>query len=96
MPRVMIFGTFDIIHLGHIKMIKKAKEIAGKDGELIAVVARNENVIRFKGHPPIFDENERLEIISAIKYVDRAILGHEKDIFKIIEEYKPDIIAPRV
>ncbi len=87
--RVLVAGTFDIIHPGHIYLFKKAKEM----GEVIAVVARDSSVERFKGRPPIIPETQRLEVVSSIKYVDKAVLGYEGgDILKIVEEIKPDII----
>ena len=47
--KVVVAGTFDIIHEGHIKMLWEAKKLAGDDGKLIVIVARDENVKRFKG-----------------------------------------------
>jgi FAD synthetase len=87
--RVLVAGTFDIIHPGHIYLFKKASEL----GEVIVVVARDSSVERFKGRPPVIPEKQRLEVVSSIKYVNKAVLGYEGgDILKIVEEIKPDII----
>lgn len=87
--KVLVAGTFDIIHPGHIYLFKKASEL----GDVIVVVARDTSVKRFKGRPPIIPEQQRLEVVSSIKYVNKAVLGHETtDILKIVEEIKPDII----
>ncbi len=81
-------GTFDIIHPGHIKFLKEAKKLGD---ELIVIVAREKNV---KHKPkPVIPEEQRRKVVEAIKYVDKAILGDENDIFKPIEELKPDIIV---
>ncbi len=89
----MVAGTFDIIHVGHIRFLEAAKKLA-KDSELIVVVARNSTVRAIKGREPIFDEKERLEIVRALKPVDIALLGNEgKHIFEIIKEIRPDIVA---
>ncbi|MEM2636750.1 MAG: adenylyltransferase/cytidyltransferase family protein [Candidatus Korarchaeota archaeon] len=89
----MVFGTFDILHIGHIRLLKYAKNLTGQDGELIAVVARDSNVMKIKGHPPVFNEHERLEILSELKMVDKAILGDENDFTVPIKEWHPDIIV---
>lgn len=91
--RILVAGTFDIIHPGHIRFLHAAKNLAN-NSELIVVVARDRNVKRIKGREPIFNEEERLEIVSALKPVDKAILGHDSDnIFEILKVVKPDIIA---
>ncbi len=88
MRRVVATGTFDIIHPGHIKFLEEAKKLGD---ELIVIVAREKNV---KHKPkPVIPEEQRRRVVEAIKYVDKAILGDENDIFKPIEELKPDIIV---
>lgn len=92
--RVIASGVFDIIHMGHIYFLKKAKEIAGCDGELIVVVARDSTVKAKTGRLPIIPEEERRAIVEELKPVDRAVLGYEPpSIRRIIEEYKPDVIV---
>jgi len=89
--KVLVGGVFDIIHPGHIYFLKRAKELGD---ELIVVIARDSTVIKKKGRKPILPENIRKEIVEALKPVDRAVLGYEEgDIYKIVEEVKPDIIA---
>jgi len=91
MPNVLVFGTFDIFHLGHVHYLKQAREIA-KKGKVIAIVARDKNVQKFKGKKPLHNENERLEIINQLKLVDNAILGREDNIFSLVKEINPNII----
>ena len=87
--KVLVAGTFDIIHPGHIYLFKKASEL----GDVIVIVARDNSVKRFKGRSPIIPEHQRLAVVSSIKYVKKAVLGHDDpDILKIVEEIKPDII----
>ncbi len=94
--RIMVGGVFDIIHVGHIKFLWAAKKMFDPS-ELIVVVARDSTVRKLKGRPAVFSEKERLEIVSNLKPVDRAVLGYEitnsNSFFKVIHEYKPDIIA---
>jgi len=90
--RVLVAGTFDIIHEGHIKMLWEAKKLAGKNGELVVVVARDDNVKRFKGRDPILRESSRVYIVKNLKPVDRAFLG-EKDPLESVLKIRPDIIV---
>ncbi len=87
---VMAGGVFDIIHPGHVYFLRKAKELGDV---LVVVVARDINVLRFKGVQPIHNESLRRELVSAIRYVDAAILGDESDLMKTVERVRPDIIA---
>ncbi|MEM2525141.1 MAG: adenylyltransferase/cytidyltransferase family protein [Candidatus Methanomethylicaceae archaeon] len=92
--RVLASGCFDLIHYGHLRYLEEAKKLGGEGAELIVVVARDSTVIKRKGHPPIMNEEHRRALVEALKPVDKAILGKEDfDIFSIIEEVKPDIIA---
>lgn len=86
----MVFGTFDILHQGHLFLFKKAKELGD---ELYVIIAKDKNVEKFKKNLPKNNEQQRLENIKNIEEVNQIILGDENDIYKIIEEIKPDIIA---
>jgi FAD synthetase len=89
MVKVMATGAFDLIHMGHIYFLKEAKKLGDK---LVVVVATDSTVRRLK-HEPINPETTRLNLIKELKIVDEAYLGHEDDIYEIVEEIKPDIIA---
>jgi FAD synthetase len=92
--KVLATGVFDLIHPGHILFLEKAKEIGGKNSKLIVVIARDSNVLKFKGVKPIFNEKIRKRIVSSLKPVDIAILGFKKfSIEKIIKKIKPNIIV---
>jgi FAD synthetase len=90
--KVMASGTFDIIHPGHGLYLEKAKELGGENAELVVVVAKDSTVKKRK-RIPIINEKQRLEMVKYLKPVDEAYLGHDGDMFKIVEEIKPDIIA---
>lgn len=85
----MASGVFDLIHLGHIHYLEEARKLGD---ELVVVVARDSTVRRQK-HEPITSEEFRRELVESLKPVDRAVLGREGDMFKVVEEIKPDIIA---
>ena len=86
----MCAGTFDTIHPGHLYYFSEAKKYGSK---LIVVVARDSTSQAFKGKELIHNEKDRLEQVRTLEIVDKAILGNEGDIFKIIEEIKPDVIC---
>ncbi|WP_321428914.1 adenylyltransferase/cytidyltransferase family protein [uncultured Methanolobus sp.] len=86
--RVLATGTFDLLHPGHIHYLSEAKKFGD---ELYVIVAR-ESMIRHKPRP-IVPDGQRLEMVSSLKIVDKALLGSESDIFDPIMQIKPDIIA---
>ena len=89
MVRVMASGVFDILHTGHISYLQQAKALGD---ELIVVVACDETVRKSK-HEPITNEKMRVQIISSLKPVDKAVLGKGGDIFDVVKEISPDIIV---
>jgi FAD synthetase len=89
MVKVMATGTFDILHLGHIYFLKEAKKL----GDTLIVVVATDSTVRKLKHEPVNPEQIRLDLIKELKIVDQAYLGHEKDIYEILKEIKPDIIT---
>jgi len=89
MVRVMATGVFDLLHPGHIHYLTGAKKLGD---ELVVVVARASTAERFK-HAPIVSEAQRVEMVAALKPVDRAVLGNEGDIYEILADVRPDVIA---
>jgi FAD synthetase len=87
---VMCFGTFDIIHPGHIFYFTQAKKHAKK---LIVVVARDANSKKTKKYPPIHNQSERLKLVQSISIVDRAVLGDKSNPLKPIFKFKPELVA---
>ena len=72
MKKVLVFGTFDNLHKGHLDFFKQAKSFGDY---LIVVVARDKNALAAKKYLPLQNENTRLEKVAAADLVDRAILG---------------------
>lgn len=86
----MAFGSFDGVHPGHHFYLAEA----GKRGDsLIVVVARDENIRKFKGKNPINPEHQRVQEVKAAGIADEVLLGNPADIFSIVKERKPDILA---
>jgi FAD synthetase len=89
MVTVMATGAFDILHMGHIYFLKEARKLGDR---LVVVVARDVTVRRLK-HEPITSEEIRLGLIQELEVVDEAVLGSEDDMYAVVEEIHPDIIA---
>ncbi len=85
----MTTGVFDLLHPGHLHMLEEAKRLGD---ELVVVLARDDSAAREK-HRPITAEEHRRRMVESLKPVDKAVLGHRGDYFRIVEELKPDVIA---
>jgi len=90
MKRVLVFGTFDGLHPGHINFFQQAKKLGD---ELIIVVARDATVERVKGRRPRKNENARLSDARNAGIAGEVLLGNLGDPYAIIKQIKPDIIA---
>ena len=90
--KVMVFGTFDGLHKGHLHFFKQARALA-KNSFLIVSVARDSNVKKIKGRPPKTPERVRAQLLKKIKGVNKVVLGAAKDYVSHIAKFKPDIIA---
>lgn len=88
MTRILATGTFDLLHPGHIYFLTQARALGD---ELFVIIARDSNVTHKP--KPIVPEEQRLEMVSALGIVDKALLGSEKDMFEPLKQIRPDIIA---
>lgn len=87
--KVMVFGTFDILHKGHEFYISKAKQYGDY---MIAVIGRDSTVAKLKGSMPKNDEIERVKQLQKSQLVNEVILGNQGDKYKVIEEHLPDVL----
>ena len=88
--RVMAFGTFDILHPGHLHYLHGAKKFGD---ELVVGIARDSTVKKMKGAFPINNERTRMQLVAALKGVDKVVMGNKGPIYDILEEMKPNIIV---
>jgi len=91
MKLVYSYYVLDIVHKGHLLMMKNAKAMAGKDGKLIVGILTDEAVMEKKEKPTISFE-ERIELASAIKYVDVAVAQETYSPLPNVMRIKPDIL----
>ncbi len=68
---VITFGTFDVFHVGHLRMIERAAALGDR---LVVGVSADELNLRKKGREPIFSEAERVEIVSALRCVSEVFV----------------------
>jgi FAD synthetase len=87
---VLAFGTFDLLHPGHLFYLGEAKKLGKK---LVVIVARDSNVKHFKGHSPVNNEKTRLTVVRSLKEVNQAVLGQRSNFFAIIKKFNPEKIA---
>lgn len=90
MIKVMVFGSYDGLHPGHLDFFKQAKELGDY---LIVSVGTDLNVEKFKGRKPLFTQDERLELISNLKIVDEAVMGAANDFYLEIQIHGPSFIC---
>ncbi len=84
-------GCFDILHIGHIRYLRKAKSL----GDILVVGLNTDRSVRqIKGEErPIVPQDERAEVLAALEFVDYVVLFDEPDPFALIEKVKPTILV---
>ena len=87
-------GTFDLFHSGHVRLLRRLKQMAGEDGKLIVALNTDEFVEKFKGYKPVMSLADRIAVVSACKYVDEVRVNFSGEDSKptILQEPKPDIV----
>ena len=91
--QVIVFtnGCFDIIHSGHLDLLKEARSYGDK---LIVGLNSDKSISKLKGpERPIIGQSERKKILSALKFVDEVIIFNEENPLKLIKKLKPSILV---
>ena len=89
--RVITFGTFDVFHVGHLRILERARKL----GDYLMVgVSTDELNYAKKGRNPYYNQVERLQIISAIRYVDEVFLEESLELKRhYIQSFKADVLV---
>ena len=87
---VLAGGVFDIIHPGHIHTLNAAKALGGV---LVVAIATDKTAEKMKKRSPLHNQELRRELVSCLSMVNRAVVGHEDEIFETVKEVKPNIIV---
>lgn len=91
MKRVVTFGTFDLFHLGHLNILRRARALGDM---LIVGVSSDELNLRKKKVAPSYPLAHRLEIVSSIRYVDGVFVEHALELKReYLIEHRADILV---
>ena len=81
-------GVYDLFHIGHLNLLKNAKQ---KCDKLIVGITTDE-LVKYKGKCPVITLAERMEIVKAIKYVDEVVVQDNLDKFEAWKKYHYDVL----
>jgi choline-phosphate cytidylyltransferase len=92
MPRTVItFGTFDVFHVGHLRVIERAASLGDR---LVVGVSADELNERKKGRVPVFSQGERMAIVAALKPVDEVFIEESLELKRdYIQKYAADVLV---
>jgi rfaE bifunctional protein nucleotidyltransferase chain/domain len=84
-------GCFDLLHVGHIRYLQKARTL----GDRLIIGLNSDQSVRSIKDPnrPLIPEDQRAEVLAALECVDYIVLFDEADPFKVIEEIRPDVLV---
>jgi D-glycero-beta-D-manno-heptose 1-phosphate adenylyltransferase len=84
-------GCFDLIHLGHVDYLEKARNLGDK---LVLGLNTDDSVSRFKGpERPLQDQNSRARVLAAMQFIDLVVFFNEDTPLTLISEVLPDILV---
>jgi len=88
---ILANGCFDLLHVGHIRYLRAAKELGGR---LVVAINSDESVRTLKGEGrPLMPDTERAEILAALEDVDAIVIFSESDVRALIREIRPNVHA---
>lgn len=91
MKTVITFGTFDVFHIGHVNILERAREYGDR---LVVGVSSDALNYRKKSKYPVYSQDDRIKIISAIKYVDQVFVEESLELKgEYIEKYSADVLV---
>jgi glycerol-3-phosphate cytidylyltransferase len=91
MKRILTFGTYDLLHVGHVRLLKRAAALGDR---LIVGVSSDELNISKKGRAPVYSTIERVEIIRSLSCVDDVFVEHSLEAKgDYIREHKADVLV---
>jgi len=82
-------GVYDMFHIGHLNILKRAKENCDY---LVVGVTTDKLCFKRKNKNPIICEQDRVEIVKSIKYVDKVVLQEDMDKLKMVKELGANIV----
>ena len=93
MKRVITFGTFDLFHIGHLKILERSKNYSSEQNVLIVGVSSDELNFKKKQQYPCINLNHRKEIVSSLRVVDEVFTEYKlEDKLKYCKDHKADLL----
>lgn len=91
MARVITFGTFDVFHVGHVRILKRAAELGN---ELIVGLSSDQLNFKKKGRLPIYSQNDRAEIIASLSFVTETFFEESLELkAEYIKQFNADLLV---
>lgn len=92
MKKIVVNGSFDIVHRGHLELLRYAKSLGDY---LLVCVDTDSRIKELKGnHRPINNQEDRKFLLENIKGVDKVLFFNSREeLEKILEEYQPDVMV---
>ena len=88
---VITFGTFDVLHVGHIRVLQRAAALGDR---LVVGVSADQLNISKKGRAPVFSQEERLEIVGSLKMVDEVFVEESLELKRdYVTQFGADVLA---
>ena len=93
MTKVVVNGTFDIIHLGHLRLLEYARSLP--NSYVLVLTDSDCRIKQLKGNDrPINNEYERCSLLFALKSVDRVeTFDSDEELIKLIKDFEPDVMV---
>jgi len=91
MKTVITFGTFDVFHVGHLNILRRAKSLGDR---LVVGVSSDALNVKKKNRYPVYNENDRLSIIQGVRYVDDVFVEESLELkTEYIKRYSADVLV---
>ncbi|MCR8922114.1 adenylyltransferase/cytidyltransferase family protein [Dasania sp. GY-MA-18] len=91
MKRVITFGTYDVFHLGHLRLLQRAAEYGDS---LVVGVSSDALNFKKKGRNPVYGQHDRMDIVAALKVVDSVFLEEDLELkMEYIKAQKADVLV---
>lgn len=91
MASVITFGTFDVLHIGHLRILERAATLGER---LVVGVSSDALNISKKGRAPVFSQAERLQLVAALRCVDEVFLEESLELKRhYLSVYRADVLA---
>ena len=88
---MITFGTFDVFHVGHVRILKRAAELGN---ELIVGLSSDQLNFKKKGRLPVYSQNDRAEIIASLSFVTETFFEESLELkAEYIKQFNADLLV---